>query len=238
MSIDGKKVLAVVPARGGSKGIVGKNLRVVGGRSLVGRAADICAASAFVDRAVLSTDSKDIAREGRACGLWVPGLRPAELANDTAASVDVWRHAWMQAEAADAVTYDIGVLLEPTSPMRTPDDVERTIRAMLEAGARAAATVSRTPAHLSPHKTLTIDKAGKIGFFLPDGVRVTRRQDIPPLYSRNGICYAAMRQTILSERTIVEKDCVAVPIERHVANIDEPIDLEFAEFLMQARNPE
>ncbi len=231
MAILGKTVLAVVPARGGSKSIPRKNLAVLAGRSLVASAAAVCAALPWIDHAVLSTDDREIADEGRRAGLEVPFMRPDELSGDLSTSVDMWRHAWQASEQAFGMRFDASVLLEPTSPMRQPGDVERTVRVMLEGGHAAAATVSRTPAHYTPHKTLTISGEGKIGFYLPTGARHSLRQTVPPCYHRNGICYAVLRETLVDRGVILDESCHAVVIERDVVNIDDPFDLEFAEFL-------
>jgi CMP-N,N'-diacetyllegionaminic acid synthase len=232
MSFRGQRVFALVPARGGSKGIPGKNLRRIDGETLVARAAAVARAVVALDRAVLSTDDPDIAAEGRRAGLDVPFMRSAELASDSAKSVDMWRHAWLALEAEEGRRYDLSVLLEPTSPLRCPADVDATLARLLDTGAKAATTVSRTPGHFTPHKTLTIDATNRIGFFLPEGARFARRQDIPSYFHRNGACYAARRATIIDERTIVESDCAAVVIDRAMVNIDEPVDLEIAKFLL------
>lgn len=231
MAILGKTVLAVVPARGGSKSIPRKNLAMLAGRSLVAHAAAVCASLPWIDHAVLSTDDEEIADEGSRAGLQVPFMRPDDLAGDLATSVDMWRHAWLASEDAFGVRFDISVLLEPTSPMRRAQDVERTVRTMLEGGHAAAATVSRTPAHYTPHKTLTISGEGMIGFFLPAGARHSLRQTIPPYYHRNGICYAVLRETLVDRGVILDESCQAVVIERDVVNIDDPFDLKLAEFL-------
>ena len=237
MAREGMTILAVVPARGGSKGIVRKNLRHVGGLSLVARAAKLAAELAWIDHAVLSTDDDEIAAEGRNHGLDVPFMRPPELAADNALSVDMWRHAWLASEDHYAMRFDASVLLEPTSPLRQPGDVERTIDALIAGNHKAAATISRSSAHHTPHKTLTVDDDGRIGFFLPRGADHSLRQSVPACYHRNGLCYAATRSTLIDDGHIIEDDCVAVVIERPVVNIDEPFDLEMAEFLI-GRGPD
>lgn len=231
MAWQGRRVLAVVPARGGSKGIPRKNLRHVGGRSLIAHCADLCAQLAWLDLAVLSTDDEEIAGEGRAHGLAVPFMRPAELAGDTATSVDMWRHAWLAAEAGHG-KFDLGILLEPTSPLRRVGDVESTLDLLLAEGAAAAATVSVAPGHFTPHKCLTVSERQRIGFFLPQGGQHSLRQSIPPFYYRNGLCYAVRRETLVERGHIIDEDCAAVVIRRPVVNIDEPFDLELAEFLL------
>jgi len=231
MAWDGLSILAVVPARGGSKSIPRKNLKPLAGKSLVGHAAATCAALSWIDHAVLSTDDSEIAEEGRSHGLEVPFMRPEELAGDLATSVDMWRHTWLASEQAFAMRFDVSILLEPTSPLRRTDDVERTVRAMIDGGHAAAATVSRTPAHYTPQKTLTIDGGDLIGFYLEEGASYSLRQTIPTYYHRNGICYALRRDTLIERGHILDEDCAAVVIERPVVNIDDAFDLQLAEFL-------
>lgn len=232
MSIEGKKVLAVIPARGGSKSIPRKNLCIVGGISLVGRAADIAAMIPWLDARIISTDDEEIAREGKRHGIDIPFMRPPDLSHDKATSIDMWRHAWLSAEAYYGEQFDLSILLEPTSPMRRIEDIERTVQAIVTTGAPAAATVSPTPAHFTPHKTLTLDEQGVIGFYLKDGARHSLRQGIPQYYYRNGLCYAVTRQHLVENGWIIDHDAMAVVVTRPVVNIDEPFDLELAEWLL------
>jgi CMP-N,N'-diacetyllegionaminic acid synthase len=233
MSYKGFKILGVIPARGGSKGIPKKNLSRVGGISLVGHAAKVARSVKWIDRAVLSTDHIEIADEGRKWGLEVPFMRPPELATDEARSSDMWKHAWLESEARFDERFDISVLLEPTSPLRRPEDVTRTIECLLESDCDAAATVSPSPAHFTPHKCLTVDGKGIIGFYHPQGGQYSIRQKIPQYFFRNGVCYALRRNTLLEKGVIIEENCKAVIIERPVVNIDDQHELEYAEFLFQ-----
>jgi CMP-N,N'-diacetyllegionaminic acid synthase len=226
-------VLAVVPARGGSKSIPRKNLKTVGGISLVGRAAQVAAALPMIDAALISTDDPEIAAEAKAHGLDAPFVRPPELSGDSATSVDMWRHAWLAAEAHYGRRFDLSVLLEPTSPLRRPEDVERTLRALVDAGAPAAATVSPTPAHYTPHKTLKINDNGEIDFYLEGGAKHSLRQGIPAYYHRNGLCYAVTRDHLVNQGCIIDRGAVAVVVDRHVVNIDEVFELELAEWLLE-----
>jgi CMP-N,N'-diacetyllegionaminic acid synthase len=231
MAYEGQSVLAVVPARGGSKGIPDKNLRHVGGLSLVARAAQTAKALDWIDAAIVSTDDERIAAEARAHGIEAPFLRPAELSSDTANSIDMWKHAWTAAEKHYGRRFDISVLLEPTSPMRRGADVTETVRVLLAGNHKAAATVSRAPAHFTPQKCLTVTD-GLVGFYHAAGAQHSLRQSVPRYYFRNGVCYALKRATLLDEGRILGADTVAVVIERPIVNIDEPLDLEIAEFLL------
>lgn len=225
-------ILAVVPARGGSKAIPRKNLCLVGGLSLVARAGEVAASLPWIDARVLSTDDEEIAQEGRAHGLDVPFMRPDELAGDLAGSIDMWRHAWLASEEHYGKRFDISILLEPTSPLRRAEDLTATVTALMQGDHKAAATVSPAPAHFTPHKCLTVND-GRIGFYHAEGAKHSIRQTIPDYYFRNGICYALRRRTLMEEGTILGNDCAAVIIERPIVNIDEPFDLELAEFLLK-----
>jgi CMP-N-acetylneuraminic acid synthetase len=231
MSYQDLSVLAVIPARGGSKGIPRKNLQTIAGISLVGHAALTVKLLPWIDRAVLSTDDEEIAAEGRKYGLEVPFMRPPELASDTALSADMWKHAWLASENAFGCRFDISILLEPTSPLRTPEDMELTVKTLVSSGFDAAATVSRSPAHFTPQKCLTVDNNGIIGFFLEGGNKFSIRQKIPAYYYRNGVCYAIKRNTLINKATIIEENCKAVIISRPVVNIDDIHELKYAEYL-------
>ena len=232
MAFRDRSVLAVVPARGGSKGIPRKNLAKLAGETLVARAASVARSLSFVDCAVLSTDDEEIAEEGRRAGLEVPFLRPAELAADLATAADTWRHAWLASESAHDTRYDVAVWLEPTSPLRRPDDVERVLATLLEAGTRSAMSVSRSPGHYTPERTLTLGGDGRVRPYVSDGLRHTSRQTIPACYHRNGLAYAATRAGVVEETEKLWEDCAAVVVDRPVANVDDPLDLEWAAFLL------
>ena len=129
--IDGKRVLVVVPARGGSKGITLKNLRPVGGAPLVARAGQVIQEVEFIDRAVVSADHSNIAKVANEAGLDAPFMRPPELSGDTVGDVDVLLHALDEVERIDGVTYNIIVMLQPTAPMRRPEHVVAAIEKLV-----------------------------------------------------------------------------------------------------------
>jgi CMP-N,N'-diacetyllegionaminic acid synthase len=232
MSWKNLSVLVVVPARGGSKGIPRKNLRKLSGVSLVGRVGQLVSSMPWVTQAVLSTEDSEIAEEGKKYGLDVPFMRPKELADDYARSIDVWKHVWTSSEAFYSTTFDISIMLEPTSPLRRSEDIELTIKTMIDGDYSSAATVSRNPGHYTPEKTLLISDNNVIDFYLPDGAKHTIRQKIPPYYHRNGICYAVKRKTLLECGQIMESNCAAVIIDRPVVNIDEEEEFILAEYYL------
>ena len=125
-------MLAIVPARGGSKGVPRKNMQTVGGVSLVGRTAQLAASLAWIGHTIISTDDAEIRAEAVCHGAAAPFLRPPELSGDAASSEDVWRHAWLAAEEHFATRFDISLLLEPTSPLRTETDLTVTAETLIQ----------------------------------------------------------------------------------------------------------
>jgi CMP-N,N'-diacetyllegionaminic acid synthase len=224
--IDGLSVLALIPARGGSKGLPGKNIRLVGGRPLLAFTADAACRARCVDRVVLSTDDDAIAQAGLACGCDVPFRRPASLATDTASSIDVVLHA------LDAVPgYDIVVLLQPTSPARAAQDIDDACRAMLDADAASCVSVARS--EQSPYWMYRLDARGRLQPLLNLPPGITRRQDLPTTYTLNGAVYVARTGELRRSRTFMTSDAVAhaMPPERSI-DIDTLDDFEAFERLL------
>lgn len=219
-------VLGLVPARGGSKGIPDKNIRLLAGRSLLDYAAR--AASGVVDRIVLSTDSERIAAEGRRAGLEVPFLRPADLARDDTPMLPVIEHAVNVLEQ-QGWSPEIIVLLQPTSPLRTPDHIRRAIQRLRETGVDSVVTVVEVPRHLSPDYVMRIED-GRLVPFLPEGADVTRRQDARRAVVRDGTVYAFWRRTLDDTRSIYGRNCqpLVVPARESIT-IDTPEDWDEAE---------
>ncbi len=232
MSIDGTRVFALIPARGGSKGVPRKNLADLAGRSLLAHVADVVRALPWLDAAVLSTDDEAIAEEGRRVGLDVPFLRPADLATDDARIVGAWSHAWQFLESRDGVRYDASVLLEPSCPLREPDDVTRTITALVEGSHAAAATIGRTPSRWNAFKAVVAGDHGVLAPVLGAAGLEPIRQRTPEHFHRNGACYAVRRSTLLERGHVFEEDCVGVRIDRELVNIDDPADLAYVRWLV------
>jgi len=232
--LHGRRVLAIVPARSGSKGIPDKNMRKVGGMSLIAHAAVTLRDLAFVDRRIISTDDPRYADEGRRFGLDAPFLRPAELSTDEAPAIDAVVQALEEMEAFDATTYDVVLIVEPTSPLRRPDDVEGAAALLVDRDLDSVVTVSKLPEKMHPYKALDI-RDGRLQPFLPEGRDVTRRQQLEPLYWRNGACYAATRACVREQHTLIGERCAPYVCERMLVNIDDPWELEWAEWLLRRR---
>lgn len=228
MSPDSLLVLGLVPARGGSKGVPGKNVRPLAGHTLLEYTARAARESGVIDRIVLSTDSPEIADAGRRAGLEVPFMRPATLAADDTPMVPVVQHV-LDELARRGWSPDVVVLLQPTSPLRRPDHIRHAVNMLRETGADSVVTVVEVPRHLSPDYVMRID-GGRLKPFLPDGARVTRRQDARPAFSRDGTVYAFRRATLAGSGGIYGDDCRPLLLEDGDSlSIDSPEDWDEAE---------
>lgn len=232
MTYNNKNILAIVPARSGSKGIPEKNIAILNGIPLIGHVGIFLKELDFVDYALLSTDSAKYAQIGRSYGLNTPFLRPHSLSGDTSLSIDVWRHAWIEAEKITRKIYDICIFLEPTSPFRKPEDIYNALDLLTNIEIDSVVSVSKTQAHFTPEKTMQIDDLGFLSKYVKSEVDFSIRQKIPSYYHRNGVCYAAKRKAILDEMQIIGTKTSALIIDRTVVNIDDPIDILWADFLL------
>lgn len=229
--IDGRRVLAVVPARGGSKGIPMKNLRLVGGRSLVALAGDAARAVPEIDRRVVSTDHEEIARAARGAGLDTPFMRPEAIAGDRIGDWDVLTHALQATEAVDGYRYDIVVMLQPTSPLRRATDVSGTIRQLVEGGYDAVWSVSQTDSKAHPFKQLTV-RDGVMDYWDPRGSQIIARQQLEAVYHRNGVAYAITRECLLEQKTIKGACTGAYIVPGEHVSIDTEWDIALVEFVV------
>lgn len=231
---EGRRVLAVVPARGGSKGVPLKNIRPLRGKPLIAHTAEVIAALDWIDRAVVSTDHDEIARVAEAHGLAAPFRRPESLSGDRVGDVPVLAHALEAAEALDGVRYDVVVMLQPTSPLRLPGDVERAVATLLAEGRDAVWTVSPTDLKYHPLKQLTLAD-GRLALHDPAGAGVIARQELAPVYHRNGAAYALTRECLLEQGLLGANSGAVVIADRPMLSLDTPADFAAAAELLAAR---
>lgn len=219
-------VLAVIPARGGSKGIPRKNVRLLAGKPLIVWTIEAALATPGLDAVIVSTEDVEIAAVARAAGASVPFMRPVELAHDTTPGIDPVLHALAALPGHATV-----VLLQPTSPLRTPAD----ITACLALAARSPSVVTVREAR--DHPFLTYAQAGD-GRLRPlvDGDRAARRQEMPEALALNGAVYVAATDWVVAGRSFVRSETIGhvMPAERSV-DIDTPFDWAVAEMLLAAR---
>lgn len=226
--IRGKRLLAVVPARGGSKGLPGKNLREIGGVPLVALAGRVARHVTEIDRAVVSTDSPEIARVAEQSGLAAPFMRPEALSGDFIGDVDVLIHAIEASEQCDGCRYDIIIMLQPTSPLRTADEVRRCLEVFVSNDADSVWSVSPVDRKYHPLKQLAID-GNRLSYYDTRGSTIVARQQLNDLYIRNGVAYVLSRACLMEQRSLMgERAFACVTTAPHIS-IDTPEDLARAE---------
>jgi CMP-N-acetylneuraminic acid synthetase len=233
--VAGACALGVIPARGGSKGLPGKNLKRLGALSLIGHAVASAREARRLTRVIVSTDSEAIAEEARRHGAEVPFLRPAALASDEAGMVPVLQHAvrWLESTGTRP---DLIVTLQPTSPFRTGDEIDRTIDRVVATGADSAQTLCEAAYHPFFMKTLDGDRT--VALFA-DGKKYVRRQDAPAVYQPSGAVYVTRYPTLMDEGQVLGHDNrgIVMSFEASV-NIDTEWDFLLAELLLrQGRAP-
>ena len=229
---DGKRILAVVPARGGSKGIPLKNLAAVGGKSLVRIVAEVLSELTAIDLAIISTDSVQIAEEAKLYGLKAPFLRPENLSGDRIADVDVLNHALLESERASGHQFDVILMLQPTSPFRTTKHIISTLEKLVQGGFDSVLTVSETDSKGHPLKQL-IFRGDNVVYYDDAGKEVIARQQLSPTYHRNGVAYALTRECLTKQKSVIGENAGALLIEELLVNIDTPFDLKLAEFVFE-----
>lgn len=224
--IAGKTVLAVIPARGGSKGVPRKNIRDLGGKPLIAWTIEAARGSRYIDRLVLSSEDAEIIKVAREWGCDVPFVRPDELAQDDTPGIEPVMHA-----LSCLPGYDYVVLLQPTSPLRTHKDIDSCIEACVSSAADAC--VSVTEPDKSPYWMYTVDTRGKMSPLIKTGESILRRQDLPKAYALNGAVYVAATAPLAGSRSFLTENTVAYTMPKLSSiDIDTEADLFIAEALL------
>ncbi len=216
-------VLGIVPARGGSKGILRKNIRLLAGQPLLAYTASAARQSARLTRIWLSTDDPEIAAVGKSAGLDVPFLRPAELALDSTPMIEVVLHAigWAQSQGEH---YDAICLLQPTSPLRSAKTIDRCIARLWERDVDCVVSVRPVPPEYNPHWVYFETPEGLLKPSLGDGEPIPARQLLPPAYHRDGSVFTARTQSVLVHGSLYGTKTAGV-----VSPEDEACDLDTEE---------
>lgn len=226
------RTLGIITARGGSKGIPRKNITPLWGRPMLAYTVGAARRAARLTRTILSTEDEEIAAVGRRWGADVPFMRPFELSLDTTPTLPVLQDAIRRLEA-DGQVYDAVMILQPTSPLRLSTDIDGAIELLERTGADSViAFVNVGEKH--PARMKFVDADGRVSDPpFAEAFEGQRRQELPPLYLREGSIYLSRRDVIMKQNSIKGRDCRAwiVPAER-TCNIDTPIDLFLAEQLI------
>lgn len=223
-----KRILGVIPARGGSKGIPGKNLHKISGKPLIQYTIEASKGSKLLSEFIISTDNEEIADFSQSIGGNVPFVRPSRLSTDKALSLPVILHALEFMESSIGNKYDIVVMLQPTTPLRNYKDIDGALSILLDGQADSVISVTEVGGYHPLRMKRIID--GRLINYIEQGVEDMRpRQDLPPVYIRNGAIYAAYREVLVDNNSFSGNDCYAynMPPERSV-NIDTLDDLTLA----------
>lgn len=229
-------IVGFIFARGGSKGLPGKNLRLLSGKPLIAWSIEQAKAVSRIRRVIVSTDSEEIAAAARGYGAEVPFMRPSELAGDDSPEWLSWRHALSYLEESEGGLPDIMMSIPATAPLRLPEDVESCLDEYLKGGAGMVVTI--TDAHRNPYFNMVKKNAdGTVGLIVaPQVGSHSRRQDAPTVYDMTTVAYAVDPRLVFEHSSHFECQvrAVHVPAERAI-DIDTLLDFEIAEMLMAKR---
>lgn len=228
-------VLGVIPARGGSKGVPGKNIRTVLGKPLIGYAIACARECPSLSQIIVSTDSPEIAEVAKRLGAEVPFLRPAELAQDDTPMLPVLQHAIEETERTTGKRVEAVVLMDPTAPLREPADIEGSLKLLRESNCDAV--ISGSPARRNPYFNMVrADADGFIQIFNKSDKSVGRRQDAPQAFDLNTVVWVFSRYALMEEKARIPKKSklYEIPVERTI-DLDHEFDFTVLELLLQRR---
>jgi CMP-N,N'-diacetyllegionaminic acid synthase len=226
------RCLAVIPARGGSKGLPRKNIRLLRGKPLLQYTAECALAARCLSQVILSTDDPEIAETGRSCGLEVPFQRPAELADDLTPMLSVVQHAvgWMEGLGA---RFDAVCVLQPTSPFRRTGDIDACIDLLWVRSADSVITVLPVPPVHNPHWVYLETESGTLRLSTGEAEPFPRRQDLPPAYHRDGSVYVVRRNVLMRQNSLYGARVFGYLLDaKFSVNIDSLDDWKRAEMLL------
>jgi len=229
--IQDKTVLCIVPARQGSKGLPGKNIKTMLGKPLIAYTLEAAQASQFIDRVVVSTDSEEIAGIARHFQADVPFLRPASLATDQCGTIAVLLHAIQWLETQENCSFDILVLLQVTSPLRTTKDIDSCITQLIKQKAHNIFSV--TPSTKNPYFSMVeLDDHGKVSL-VKKGDFISR-QSSPQVFDINGAVYAWWINILKEKKSLFCEKTILYPMPKeHSIDIDDETDFQIAEMLLK-----
>jgi CMP-N-acetylneuraminic acid synthetase len=226
-------VVAFIFARGGSKGLPGKNIRLLGGKPLIAWSIEHALAVSRISRVIVSTDSVDIAAVARQHGAEVPFIRPAELARDDSPEWLAWRHALTFLQNTEGVLPDAMLSVPTTAPLRQAIDLENCLDEFAKGDTDAVITVAE--AHRSPYFNMVkANEDGTFGIVIPPQSAIVRRQDVPVVYNIATVAYVVLPEFVLNKNSLFEGRvrAVKVPTERTV-DIDTLLDFQMAECFLK-----
>jgi len=225
------KIISLIPARRGSKGIKNKNIHEINCKPLIAYSINQSLKSKYIDRTIVSTDSEEIIKIAKKYGAETPFVRPRELATDVAASVDVFKHALSFLIEEEKYKPEIVVILQPTSPLRTVEIIDKSIELLRATGGDSVISVSKVKEH--PF-WLFKRNDNRIIPYVDEGLKVKRRQDLPELYFVNGMIYTVKTEVILEQSSVFGKDIIPLITPPEISiDIDNYLDMFICEMIMK-----
>ena len=228
-----KNILAIIPARSGSKGLPGKNIRLLNDIPLIGHAGLVANACEFIDNVIISTDSEQYQEIARQYNIATPFTRPVSLSGDMISDIQILRHALKETELFYDKVFDIIIMLQPTSPFRSVEIIRQAINKLIEDDLDAVWTVSEIDKKFNPLKQLKI-RNGILSLYDNQGSKIMARQQLESTYIRNGQCYTFTRKAIAEYSTIFPKR-TGYLVTPNYPNIDSLEDFEAAENLLNLK---
>jgi CMP-N,N'-diacetyllegionaminic acid synthase len=231
--LSSSRCLAIIPARSGSKGLPRKNILPLGGKPLIAHTIEAARTARSIQRIIVSTESAEIAQVAVQCGAEVPFIRPPELARDETPTLPVLQHVLGEIVTLEGRGPEIIVLLQPTSPLRRAEDIDRAVTMLEETGADSIVSLCAVEHHPAWMRRI---ECGRVLPFLENTPECTRRQDLPPVYRLNGAIYVTRSRVLLQENVILGRDTRALIMDAESSvDIDTPLDLKLAALIMQER---
>jgi CMP-N,N'-diacetyllegionaminic acid synthase len=229
-------ILGIIPARGGSKSVPHKNIALLNGKPMIAYTIEAAKKSQRLTEFLVSSENPEIITVAKQYGAPVPFVRPAQLATDEAPTLPVVQHAVREMEALNDLTYDIIVLLQPTTPLRRPEDIDAAIDKLIATGADSVISVCEVGAYHPARMRQIIDDC-LIELPIREPKEMLRRQDLPPIYIRNGAIYAVQRQVVMLQNSLIGKVSrpYIMPDEISV-NVDSKLDFLMAEILLRQQH--
>ena len=225
------KIVATICARGGSKGIPGKNIRLLAGKPLIVHTIEMAKKCQLIDKIIVSTDSPQIAEIAEKNGVGVPFIRPKELAADEAPKLTVIKHAVQFLESRQGYHPDIIVDLDPTSPLRTVKDIEACIKIVRDDGADNVFSVIR--AHRNPYFNMVEVVNGQVQLVKKLTSPAARRQDAPQVYDMNASIYVWKKDVLLNNDSLFLEHTRIYEMPEWAKDIDNETDFKFAEYILK-----
>lgn len=229
-----KKILCVIPARGGSKGIKLKNIYIVNGKPLISYTLDFVKNLNFFNETIISTDHKKIKKICEDKGFSIPFMRPKYLSGDRIGDIQVLEHSLLLAEKYNNTKYEIIIMLQPTSPLRVKKDLKEAINQFMKNKNDSLWSISKIDKKYHPLKQLTINKK-KLNYFSPNGKNIIARQELGDTYIRNGVFYIFSRDCILKKQLLGKKPGF-YEIKKPYFNIDTLKEIKSFELFLNQKN--